>query len=145
MNELNEATACYTRALHLWSSLAAAAGDGDASRVVREHAAGALCSLGLIARKRGRLREAAALLERSVAAYDALAAAGDDDAECEPAATARAALAAVRAARGEVDHHHDEDEDEDAAAAWAAAITCVGMLNLNDVCGSETSRPVKRV
>ena len=137
LNELDEAVACYTRALNLWTAAAA----GSLTLDAQARAAGTLSSLGLIARKRGRFREAAAFLERSLAAWAAVASHGGDDAKQDDAIeTATVALEGVRRQLANTAHDDRDDEDEDAAAAWAAAATCVSLLNLND-CTDATDKP----
>jgi tetratricopeptide (TPR) repeat protein len=137
LNELDEAVACYTRALNLWTAAAA----GSLTLDAQARAAGTLSSLGLIARKRGRFREAAAFLERSQAAWAAVASHGGDDAKHDDAMKATTvALEGVRRQLANTAHDGRDDEDEDAAAAWAAAATCVSLLNLNE-CTDATDKP----
>ena len=136
LNELDEAVACYTRALNLWTAASA----GSLTLDAQARAAGTLSSLGLIARKRGRFREAAAFLERSLAAWAAVASHGGDDAKHDDAIeTATVALEGLRRQLANTAHDDRDDEDEDAAAAWAAAATCVSLLNLND-CTDATDK-----
>ena len=137
LNELDEAVACYTRALNLWTAAAA----GSLTLDAQARAAGTLSSLGLIARRRGRFREAAAFLERALAAWAAVTSHGGDDGKHDDAIeTASVALEGVRRQLGNMAHDDArDDEDEDAAAAWAAAATCVSLLNLND-CTDNTDK-----
>ena len=93
----------------------------------RGNAAAALCNLGLIARRRGRFKEAAAFLERALAAWESGHCEQEDHEEAM--AAAETALQALRSR-----HEGATDHDDDTAAALAAAAQCVSLLKLQD-CG----------
>ena len=133
LNELDEASACYNRALGLWAGAASqpqSASEGDVPMTpgrARGNAAAALCNLGLIARRRGRFKEAAAFLERALAAWESGHCEQEDHEEAM--AAAETALQALRSR-----HEGATDHDDDTAAALAAAAQCVSLLKLQD-CG----------